>query len=351
MSKRSSKQTSLLGFLTTKKCKPINEESEKNYDDETSNETKEDAIVEKVNEIGEKCDEVFETDEVNVKINNTDDSICNINDIGNFVRRETSDVLEDDQKYRLIKNVWVPDSDYKFPASGKRNLRFQINWINKFNWLAYSELLNGTFCIYCGFFCNNSVGKGLSIKTGQLVTEPFTNYKKALESYRNHRELSYHKKSVIDLDNFILRHENKRKTIVEELDTAKARQLASSKLTIKPIVETIVLCGRQGLALRGHRDSGPISINQESEHNDCNFWTLLRFKANPGDKVLRHHFESMRLNSTYISPEIQNEIINIIGSYITDEIVKDVNNSCGFSVLADETTDVSHKEQLTLCVR
>lgn len=149
----------------------------------------------------------------------------------------------------------------------------------------------------------------------------------------------------------MLRHENKRKTIIEELDTAKARQLASSKLTLKPIVETIVLCGRQGLALRGQRDSGPISLNGEPEHNDGNFRTLLRFKANSGDEVLRHHFESMSLNSTYISPEIQNEIINIIGLYITDQIVTDVNNSCGFSVLADETTDVSHKEQLTLCVR
>lgn len=338
MSKRPSKQTSLLGFITTKKLKPINENED------------EDEVVEKVNEIGEKSDKVVESDDVVDEIWNTD-SICNINDIGFVVRRKTSEVLEDDQKYRLIKNVWVPDSNYKFPASGKRNLRFQINWFNKFKWLSYSELFNGTFCKYCVFFCNNSVGKGLSIKTGQLVTEPFTNYKKALDSYQNHSELSYHKNCVIDLDNFILRHENKQKTIVEELDTAKARHIASSKLTLKPIVETIVLCGRQGLALRGHRDSGPISISQEPEHNDGNFRTLLRFKANAGDEVLKHHFETMRLNSTYISPEIQNEIINIIGSYITDQIVEEVNSSCGFSVLADETTDVSHKEQLTLCVR
>lgn len=97
-------------------------------------------LSENNDEICENDDEIGETinalsDEIGgddvVEISNTD-SIFNINDIGNVVRREISEVLEDDQKYQLIKNVWVPDSNYIFPASGKRNLRFQINWINKF---------------------------------------------------------------------------------------------------------------------------------------------------------------------------------------------------------------------------
>lgn len=77
----------------------------------------------------------------------------------------------------------------------------------------------------------------------------------------------------------------------------------------------------------------------------------MRFKANAGDEVLRNHLESMTLNAIYTSPSIQNEIINIIHSFITKQIVEEVNNACGFSILADETTDVSHIEQLTLCVR
>jgi len=53
----------------------------------------------------------------------------------------------------------------------------------------------------------------------------------------------------------------------------------------------------------------------------------------------------------YTSPNIQNEIISCCGDLILDKIVKEVNVAKCFSVLVDETTDVSVKEQLTLCVR
>lgn len=53
----------------------------------------------------------------------------------------------------------------------------------------------------------------------------------------------------------------------------------------------------------------------------------------------------------YISNRTQNEIIDTCGNVILNKIVKKVNESGFFSVLVDETTDVSVKEQLTICVR
>lgn len=52
-----------------------------------------------------------------------------------------------------------------------------------------------------------------------------------------------------------------------------------------------------------------------------------------------------------ISPSVQNEIISTCGDRILKRLVKEVNESGYFSVLADETTDVSVVEQLTICVR
>jgi len=37
------------------------------------------------------------------------------------------------------------------------------------------------------------------------------------------------------------------------MDTARARQFMENRMNIKPIIEAIALCGRQELALRGHR--------------------------------------------------------------------------------------------------
>lgn len=53
----------------------------------------------------------------------------------------------------------------------------------------------------------------------------------------------------------------------------------------------------------------------------------------------------------YISNRTQNEIIETCGNVILKKIVKKVNESGFFSVLVDETTDVSVKEQLTICVQ
>lgn len=67
--------------------------------------------------------------------------------------------------------------------------------------------------------------------------------------------------------------------------------------------------------------------------------------------MLKNHIESAARNATYMSPDIQNEILVICGKMIQNQIVKKVNEARGFSVLADETTHISGLEQLSICVR
>lgn len=52
----------------------------------------------------------------------------------------------------------------------------------------------------------------------------------------------------------------------------------------------------------------------------------------------------------YTSSFIQNELINTFGCLIQSEIINEVKNSGVYSVLADETTDISQIEQFSLCV-
>lgn len=63
-------------------------------------------------------------------------------------------------KERLINNFWCPPKDYKFPASGKGNVRFQRHWMEQYSRVTYSELLNGHLCNYCVVFARECVGKG-----------------------------------------------------------------------------------------------------------------------------------------------------------------------------------------------
>ena len=56
-------------------------------------------------------------------------------------------------------------------------------------------------------------------------------------------------------------------------------------------------------------------------------------------------------NPRYISHEIQNQIIQIVGSAILDEIVRRVKKAKLYSIIADETPGDTKTEQLSLLVR
>jgi len=78
---------------------------------------------------------------------------------------------------------------------------------------------------------------------------------------------------------------------------------------IVPIVKTVIFCGRQGIPLRGHSDTGTLALpDGDPAVNDGNFRVLLRFRIDSGDLALNEHLEYCMQNATYISPKIQNEI-------------------------------------------
>ncbi|KAH9360004.1 hypothetical protein HPB48_013634 [Haemaphysalis longicornis] len=137
---------------------------------------------------------------------------------------------------------------------------------------------------------------------------------------------------------------------VPKLNQQAKGELEDNKAKLRAIVETVLLCGRQDLALRDDKDSGRLSL-EEPLQNDGNFRALLRYRANGGDIILTNHIRAAGSNALYSSPHIQNEIISIIGKLTQDKIVRQVNEAGFFSVLADETTDLSQTEQFSLRVR
>lgn len=103
--------------------------------------------------------------------------------------------------------------------------------------------------------------------------------------------------------------------------------------------------------MRGHRDSGPIDLDNDQVENDGNFRALLRYRVDGGDKDLAYHLDNAPRNATYLSAEIQNEIIDVCLNIVLKQVVNRVNNAKCFTILADETTDISGIEQFCLCAR
>jgi Domain of unknown function (DUF4371)/hAT family C-terminal dimerisation region len=272
-------------------------------------------------------------------------------DIGGYV--ECKKNLSDEEKVSILQNVWTPDLKFNFPYdnSGKYKRKFQIKWLETFKWLAYSKLREGLFCKFCVLFLNlNQAGKGSHEKLGKLVLKPLTKLKDALEDFRNHEKNDYHKNSLLTADNIKAILEKKQDNILVQLNSKRKDEVIKNRAKLKPIIQTIRLCGRQQIALRGHEDSGRISL-EEPKNNDGNFRCLLRYRSKNGDNVLKEHLKTSGCKSMYTSPLIQNEIINLFGDLIQSKILERVSKTNFYTILADETTDISQIEQFSLCIR
>lgn len=70
-----------------------------------------------------------------------------------------------------------------------------------------------------------------------------------------------------------------------------------------------------------------------------------------GEEWIKQALSDVPKNATFRSKTIQNQIIDVIGEYITDKIVDEVKKSKIFSVLCDEASDVSNKEQMSMVLR
>ena len=144
--------------------------------------------------------------------------------------------------------------------------------------------------------------------------------------------------------------EKKSIPVDQQLSKARSLTIANNKQKLKSIAETVIFCGRQGIALRGHRDDW--KHNDESSHsNPGNFIALLHFRIASGDHVLAEHFASAGANALYTSKTTQNELIGICGQMIQSAILRRVRAAGVYSLMADEATDVANQEQLSIFIR
>ena len=144
----------------------------------------------------------------------------------------------------------------------------------------------------------------------------------------------------------IQRFQNPTATIPYNFETTRKIQISKNRQILKWVIKTIILCGKQYNALRGHRED----IHNSS--NNCgNFLAILKLLSETNSD-LKHHLDAPSArNATYISPYIQNELIEIISYDILQKgLVEEVKEAKFFSLMADEV-ESHHTEQLPICLR
>ena len=273
------------------------------------------------------------------------------NDIGIY----NLDKLNDEQRYFLAMKHYVPPASYDFPFTEKKSrnrvekLRASHDHLKCFEWLVYSDVKKGYFCLPCALFLNKSVVKGKvgCISVGKLVTEPIVKFSKIRENLNKHAANKYHKEQEIVLRDFKRNFKMPSRNIVNTLKRGQQRKAKENREALSVIIDALKFCGAQNIPIRGHRDSGELI---EKNENQGNFRELLLFRQKATGETL----ESLSVSGTafYISPQIQNELISIIGMEIQRKIIEPIlRKNLPYAIIFDETPDIAKKEQMSVVIR
>ena len=222
-------------------------------------------------------------------------------------------------------------------------------WFRDFSFLSYSVQEDGLYCNTCVLFNTESL-KPNQDKPNILVNKPYRNWKDAKSDLRVHSVTDAHVLATAKREAFIETFQKPEAHIDNILTQCTKEVVSRNRKFLTSIIKCIELCGRNGMALRGHRDDGTIS----DKSHQGNFKNLLDFRIDAGDTDLKEHMETCSKNASYISKTTQNELLDCIKEYIQDVIISEIGSQKigpKFGIQADEVTDISNREQLGLVVR
>ncbi|CAN8023237.1 unnamed protein product [Ixodes persulcatus] len=154
----------------------------------------------------------------------------------------------------------------------------------------------------------SGTGKGSHESARSLVTFPFTKWKNALEVFENHAKRECQKDALIVAQLFLEVSNEKIDNVQLQLSEQAKIESEKNKAMLQTIIKTVLVCGRQEIALRGVREPGRLTL-EEPAKNDENFRALLPYRARGrGRTDSFDHIKMSGVNAIYTSPTVQNEL-------------------------------------------
>lgn len=247
-------------------------------------------------------------------------------------------------KQRVIRGPYQPALNL-YPRSNFSGVQrsFQKSWFELFTWLEYSPKFDLAFCFPCRMF-NNSNGINIGQTDKAYSKTGYKNWKAATIKFKAHQMSKVHLNCVTSLTNLlqskpidVLLDEERENTRSE-----KEKQRLLNRKIIQRLIDVTLCLGIGGKPFRGHSE-------KKDDVNRGLFLGIVDL-LKKYDPILKKHFESGPKNSIYCSNYIQNDLIASVGIVIKRQL-KDILKNEKVSLMADETSDVGHHEQLSVVVR
>lgn len=218
---------------------------------------------------------------------------------------ETSEAEESSPPKKLCTALSKPSRGKSRMQPGKR--KYNKKWEEEFTWLEFDEDHQGAFCKVC-----RKRGKSLQRSGGAWITKPFSNWKKAIEKMQAHARSEVHIQSC--QSELTAAAALRGGSIVEQLQQAGQQEKVKNRVAIKALVRCTHFLARRHIP------------------HTTNFDELVDLVVNCGGQDLKQFVEiSGRINATYTSKDSVVELIEVIGQWVEESLLKRVHQA-SFSV-------------------
>ena len=185
---------------------------------------------------------------------------------------------------------------------GKQSRTFQKSWFDHHRWLTYCTTRNRVFCFYC---------RKVKLQGGL--------------TFREHEKSQCHREACMKYE------ASNKPSVVVLADRALKKEQDTRRTMLLKQLSSLRFLMRQGL---GHSDI------------EGNLHQIMRCRAEDIPK-----FHQWLEAGKYQSPEIVNEQIQLMAHCVLRSVLDDIRSQSYYSLIVDETRDVSGKEQLAISLR
>lgn len=91
-----------------------------------------------------------------------------------------------------------------------------------------------------------------------------------------------------------------------------------------------------------------LCLQVSMDESDSNFMQLLKLRIEDDRRIINWLDKK---TDKYTAPDMQNEILKVMSQMISREIAVELQSAPFLTIMEDETTNVSNKEQLVICFR
>lgn len=222
---------------------------------------------------------------------------------------EASEPLEPIPK-RICREKFIPQKS-------KRD-----KWEKEFTWLDYNKDIDGAFCRVCKE-ANTTQQNG-----GVWASQPFRNWKKGPEKMKAHEKSGLHSKAV---EAVLLT--SQQGSVVQQLQRVNTTERERNRAGLKSLIRCTHFLVHHHIA------------------HSTKFNHVVDLVVSCGAKELELFLGNRSKNATYTSRVAVVDFIEALGTWIEESTLNRLRKAPFFSVMADECTDVSTVEELSVYCR